>query len=212
MLFIIYNWSLECIFWMEEFYDLFIIFEYSLIRNIIQDWWPVNLFDRKFVMREIITQTKIGGHISQHVCFRIHRTRYGFNIKIFEFINKFTYLSLVVFQVIRCAINQISHLTGNCLRVPECLYTIDMQIQCFSESLHECFVLSHIICTFPCKLIRRQPTPAPSLFLEPSKYRVQMFGSVSSNEKLQELETKSLQLLVSNFVQFYTILQWSSTI
>lgn len=33
-----------------------------------------------------------------------------------------------------------------------------------------------------------------------------MFGYASSNEKLQELETKSLQMLVSTFVQFSTIL------
>ena len=37
-------------------------------------------------------------------------------------------------------------------------------------------------------------------------------GLDNSKENLQELETKSVKLLVSIFVQFSTILQWSSTI
>ena len=68
-----------------------------------------------------------------------------------------------------------------------------------------------IIVLLPCGSMKRQPTPT-SLFSEPSKYRVQMNGSISSKEKLQELETKSVQLLVSTFVQFSTIVQWGSII
>ena len=99
-------------------------------------------------MGEIITWTKIRGRISQHVYFRIRRMRYGSDIKIFKFINKFPYLQLENFQVVRCKINLISHLMGDYLRVPEYLYTFDLQIQCLSQSLHKCFILSHIVCTF----------------------------------------------------------------
>ena len=69
-----------------------------------------------------------------------------------------------------------------------------------------------IIILFPCRLVRRHIPPTPSLFLEQSKYRVHIFGSISSKEKLLELETKSVQLLETTFVQSSTILQWSSTI
>ena len=51
----------------------------------------------------------------------------------------------------------------------------------------------------------RQPTPTP-LFFEQSKYRVHIFGSVNSIEKLVELETKYVQLLETTFVQSSTIL------
>ena len=71
--------------------------------------------------------------------------RYGFYIKSFKFIHKIPYLSLVVFQVIRSTINGISHLMGDYLGVLEYLYTFDIKIQCLSESLHKCFVLSYII-------------------------------------------------------------------
>ena len=60
--------------------------------------------------------------------------------------------------------------------------------------------------------MRRQPTPAPSLFLEPSKYRVHKFVSVSSEEKLLELETKYVQFLETTFVQYSIILKWGSKI
>jgi hypothetical protein len=69
-----------------------------------------------------------------------------------------------------------------------------------------------IIVLLPCGSMRRQLAPAPSLFLEPSKYKVQMNGSISSKEKLLELGTKYVQLLVSTFVQSSTILQWGSTL
>ena len=133
---------------MKEIYYFFIVVEYSPILNIIGDRRLVNQFNRKFVIREIIIQKNIGGHIFHHVLFRVHRKMYGFNIESFKFINKLPYLSLVVFQVIRSTINQIYHLTGDYLRVPEYLYTFDMQIQCLSESLHEFFILNHIVCTF----------------------------------------------------------------
>lgn len=60
--------------------------------------------------------------------------------------------------------------------------------------------------------MRSLPEPSPSLFLEPSNYRVHIFGLVSSKEKLIELETKYVQLLVFTFVQSSTILQWDSGI
>lgn len=59
-----------------------------------------------------------------------------------------SHVSLVFFQVIRITINGISHLIGDYLGVPEYLYRFDFKIQCLSESLHKCFILSYIVCAF----------------------------------------------------------------
>ena len=42
-----------------------------------------------------------------------------------------------------------------------------------------------IIILFPCGSMRRQPSLTPYFFLKPSKYRVQMFGCVNSNQCTQ---------------------------
>ena len=49
--------------------------------------------------------------------------------------------------------------------------------------------------------MRIQPTPAPFLFLEPSKYRVHMLRLVSSKAKSHGIGTISELMLVSTFVQ-----------
>ena len=72
-----------------------------------------------------------------------------------------------------------------------------------------CFM---IIVLLPCGSMRKQPAPAPSLFLEPSKYKVHMFGSVSSKVKSHGIETIFELLLVSTFVQSSNIVQWGSSV
>ena len=58
-----------------------------------------------------------------------------------------------------------------------------------------------IIILLPWGSIRREPTPTPSLFLEPLKYKVHMLGLVSSKAKPYGIGTVSELLLVSTFVQ-----------
>ena len=70
------------------------------------------------------------------------------------------------------------------------------------------------IVLFMGELMMTNPTPTPSLFLEPSKYRVQIMGSVNSTQKLIELLATTVQSLESTFVQILesTIVQFYSTI
>ena len=60
--------------------------------------------------------------------------------------------------------------------------------------------------------MRRQSAPAPSLFLEPSKYKVHMLGSISSEAKPHGIKTIFELLLVTTFVQFSTMVQWGSSV
>ena len=69
-----------------------------------------------------------------------------------------------------------------------------------------------IIVLLPCGSMGRHLAPSPSLFLEPSKYRVHILGLVSSKEKSHGLETMSELMLVSTFVQSYTMVKWGSTV
>ena len=61
------------------------------------------------------------------------------------------------------------------------------------------------IILLPCGSMMRQPIPTPSLFMEPSKYRVHILGLVNSIEMVVELEDTYVQLLESTFVQESTM-------
>ena len=83
----------------------------------------------------------------------------------------------------------VSYLLDDDLKLSNAFNYLCAHMNGFPESLGQCFVGSYIICVFKlecaCNHIfglfgstRTQPTPAPSLYLEPSKTKVHAIGSI----------------------------------